>query len=127
MALHRLAGTPFAAVAGAALRKLVAVMPAPDAAEAYRRAGRVHLIGDGPATPVPASVADAVAARRVLRLRYADRGGADSVRDVEPLAYLGNRTHWYLVAWCRLRDGLRCFRTDAATSAMYCGAGGPAG
>jgi predicted DNA-binding transcriptional regulator YafY len=116
VALHRLAGTPFASAAGAALRKLVAVMPAADVAEAHRLASRVQLIGGGPATPVPAAVADAVAARRVLRLRYADRAGADSVRDVEPLAYLGNRTHWYLVAWCRLRDGLRCFRTDRILS-----------
>ncbi|SCE88381.1 HTH domain-containing protein [Micromonospora viridifaciens] len=116
VALHRLGGTPFAAAAGAALRKLVAVMPAADVAEAHRLAGRVHLIAGGPATPVPAAVADAVAARRVLRLTYADRAGADSVRDVEPLAYLGNATHWYLVAWCRLRDGLRCFRTDRIRS-----------
>ncbi|MFE9958609.1 helix-turn-helix transcriptional regulator [Micromonospora sp. NPDC005299] len=112
VALHRLGGTPFAPAAGAALRKLVAVMPPADAAEAHRLAGRVHLIGGGPAAPVPAAVADAVTARRVLRLTYADRAGATSARDVEPLAYLGNPTHWYLVAWCRLRDGLRCFRTD---------------
>ncbi|MET8837829.1 WYL domain-containing protein [Micromonospora sp. NPDC004540] len=52
----------------------------------------------------------------MLRLRYADRAGAVSARDVEPLAYLGNPTHWYLVAWCRLRDGLRCFRTDRIVS-----------
>ena len=116
VALHRLAGTPFAGPAATALRKLVAVLPAADAAEAHRLAGRVHLIGDGPATPVPATVADAVAARRVLRIRYADRAGADSTRDVEPLGYLGNPRHWYLLAWCRLRDELRCFRTDRIRS-----------
>jgi predicted DNA-binding transcriptional regulator YafY len=116
VALHRVGGTPFAAAAGAALRKLVAVMPAADVAEAHRLAGRVRLIGGGPATPVPAAVADAVAARRMLRLRYADRAGTVSARDVEPLGYLGNRAHWYLVAWCRLRDGLRCFRTDRIVS-----------
>ncbi|MFF0659332.1 MULTISPECIES: YafY family protein [Micromonospora] len=116
VALHRLGGSPFAPAAGAALRKLVAVMPPAAVAEAHRLAGRVHLVGDGPGTPVPSAVADAVAAGRVLRLRYADRGGADSARDVEPLAYLGNSAHWYLVAWCRLRDGLRCFRTDRIRS-----------
>ncbi|MEU5940384.1 WYL domain-containing protein [Micromonospora sp. NPDC047548] len=112
VALHRLGGTPFAGAGATALRKVLAVMPAADAAEAHRLAGRVHLIGDGPATPVPATVADAVSARRVLRLRYADRAGTASVREVEPLGYLGNPRHWYLLAWCRLRDGLRCFRTD---------------
>ncbi|WP_406042309.1 WYL domain-containing protein [Micromonospora sp. NBC_00898] len=116
VALHRLGGTPFAAAAGAALRKLVAVMPAADVAEAHRLAGRVHLIGDGPATPVPAVVADAVTARRVLRLAYADRSGVVSSRDVEPLGYLGNPRHWYLLAWCRLRGELRCFRTDRMVS-----------
>ncbi|MFJ8578529.1 helix-turn-helix transcriptional regulator [Micromonospora sp. NPDC093277] len=116
LALRGLRGTPFAAAAGAALRKLVAVMPAAAVAEAHRLADRVHLIGDGPATPVPAAVADAVAAGRVLRLTYADRAGTGSTRDVEPLGYLGNARHWYLLAWCRLRDGLRCFRTDRIRS-----------
>ncbi len=80
----------------------MAVLPAADAAEAHRLAGRVHLIGDGPATPVPATVADAVAARRVLRIRYADRAGADSTRDVEPLGYLGNSDTgtWWPGAGC---------------------------
>ncbi|MEH0974520.1 WYL domain-containing protein [Micromonospora sp. CPCC 205546] len=116
VALHRMRGTPFAAAAGTALRKLLAVMPAADAAEAHRLAARVHLIGDGPVAPVPAVVADAVRARRVLRIRYADRAGAGSLRDVEPLGYLGNPRHWYLLGWCRLRDGIRAFRTDRITS-----------
>ncbi|MFF0175667.1 helix-turn-helix transcriptional regulator [Micromonospora profundi] len=116
VALHRLGGSPFAPAAGVALRKLVAVMPPAAVAEAHRLAGRVHLVGGGPGTAVPAAVADAVAAGRVLRLRYADRDGADSARDVEPLGYLGNETHWYLVAWCRLRDAVRCFRTDRIRS-----------
>lgn len=112
VALHRLAGTPFAVAGGTALRKLLAVLPAADAAHARLLAGRVLLVGSGPATSVPAVVADAVAARRVLRLRYADRCGVSSSREVEPLGYLGNDRHWYLLAWCRLRAGLRCFRTD---------------
>ncbi|MFY1595361.1 helix-turn-helix transcriptional regulator [Micromonospora sp. WMMD737] len=116
VALHRMRGTPFAAAAGTALRKLISVMPAADAAEAHRLAARVHLIGDGPVTPVPAAVADAVRARRVLRLRYADRAGAGSLRDVEPLGYLGNPRHWYLLGWCRLRAGIRAFRVDRITS-----------
>ncbi|MFF5171928.1 helix-turn-helix transcriptional regulator [Micromonospora sp. NPDC000089] len=116
VALHRLGGTPFAPAAGAALRKLVAVMPPADVAEAHRLAGRVHLVGGGPAASVPAAVADAVTARRVLRLGYADRAGTVSSRDVEPLGYLGNSRHWYLVAWCRLRDEVRCFRTDRIVS-----------
>ena len=57
-------------------------------------------------------VADALDTRRVLRLGYANREGAITVREIEPLGYLGKAAHWYLVAWCRLRDALRLFRTD---------------
>lgn len=112
VALHRLGGGPFTEAGATALRKLLAVMPPADAAEARRLAGRVHLIGGGPAAPVPAAVAGAVTARRVLRLGYADRAGAVTERVVEPLGFLGNPWHWYLLAWCRLRDGLRAFRVD---------------
>ncbi|WP_229403519.1 helix-turn-helix transcriptional regulator [Micromonospora okii] len=116
VALHRLGGGPFAEAGATALRKLLAVMPPADAAEARRLAGRVYLVGDGPAAPVPAAVADAVTARRALRIGYADRAGAATERVVEPLGFLGNPWHWYLLAWCRLRDGLRAFRVDRIAS-----------
>ncbi|HVV11342.1 YafY family protein [Amycolatopsis sp.] len=117
VALRRVAGTPFQAAAGTALRKLLAVMQPGDAEAACELAGRVHLFEDAaPTAPVPRMVAGAVAARRVLRLGYTDRTGAVSTREVEPLGYLGKENHWYLVAWCRLRDGVRAFRTDRITT-----------
>jgi predicted DNA-binding transcriptional regulator YafY len=117
LALHGLEGTPFRATAGSALVKLVAAMQADDAAAARDLAGRVHLLGDGGATPsMPRVVADAVATRRVLRIGYGDREGVVTNREVEPLGYVGKESHWYLVAWCRLRDALRAFRTDRITS-----------
>lgn len=113
MALPALAGTPFHTTAAAALRKLVAAMGPADAAAARAMAARIHLVGrPGGAAPVPRLVADALTVGRVLRIRYADRGGTATVREVEPLGYLGTRAHWYLVGWCRLRDGVRAFRTD---------------
>ena len=112
IALHRMEGTPFRAAAGSALRKLVAAMQAGDAAAAHDLAGRVHLVGGGTPAPIPRLISDAVAARRVLRIRYGDREGAATTREVEPLGYVGKETYWYLVAWCRLRDALRAFRTD---------------
>jgi predicted DNA-binding transcriptional regulator YafY len=124
VALRGLEGTPFRVTAGSALRKLVAAMQDDDADAARDLAGRIHLLGDlggavsgaGTAPPVVRVVADAVATGRVLRLGYGDRAGAVTVRDVEPLGYVGKDDHWYLVAWCRLRDGLRAFRTDRITS-----------
>ncbi|GAB3160251.1 helix-turn-helix transcriptional regulator [Amycolatopsis sp. NPDC004378] len=116
IALKRLEGTPFRAEAGSALRKLVAAMRESDAAAAHELAGRVHLVATPPAHPIPRVLADALASRRVLRIGYGDREGTVTRRDVEPLGYVGKPEHWYLVAWCRLREELRVFRTDRITS-----------
>ena len=99
LALQRLEGTPFRATAGSALRKLVAAMQGDDAAAARDLAGRIHLF------------ADALSTRRVLRIGYVDREGATTMREIEPLGYVGTATHWYLMAWCRPtgpRRGRRC-------------------
>src|ERR1035441_2512499 len=103
----------FQTTAGSALRKLVTAMQRDDAAAAHDLAGRSHLFGDAaPRRSGRGVVAAARDPRRVLRLGYANREGAITVREIEPLGYLGKAAHWYLVAWCRLRDALRLFRTD---------------
>jgi predicted DNA-binding transcriptional regulator YafY len=112
LALQRLDGTPFHAAATTGLRKLVAAMQSDDASAARTLAGRVHLVGDKETSRVPRLVADALTAQRVLRITYADRAGAASVREIEPMGYVGSPSHWYLVAWCRLRQSIRAFRTD---------------
>ena len=113
VALHSSAGTPFHSAGGAALRKLLAAMRDDDAAAAHDLLSRVHLLGRDPeASAVPALLTDAVSARRVLRLRYTDREGRSTIRDVEPVGYVGSTTAWYLLGWCRLRSGLRAFRLD---------------
>jgi predicted DNA-binding transcriptional regulator YafY len=117
LALRRLAGTPFEEAARGALRKLVAVMPPADVARAEDLGRRVHLVNHEPAPPPVARViADALSARRVLAVDYADRFGTTSRRLVEPLAYLGGRDQWYLVGWCRLRGAARVFRIDRIVS-----------
>jgi len=110
--LHALGGTPFAADARDALRKVLAVMPEPERAAADEFAGRVQLLVSPSPTPeVPHVLRDALSARRVLRLVYADARGATTDRLVEPVGFLGGE-QWYLIAWCRLRDALRGFRLD---------------
>lgn len=71
-----------------------------------------------PAAPVPAVIADALTAGRVLRIGYRDKHGALSSRDIEPVGYVGNQGQWYLVAWCRLREGIRAFRVDRIESSV---------
>lgn len=117
VALRRLEGTPFQVTAGSALRKLIAAMQADDAAAARDLAGRIHLLSDAGSKPsMPRMVADTLSTDRVLRIGYGDREGAATMREIEPLGYVGKETHWYLVAWCRLRDALRAFRVDRISS-----------
>jgi predicted DNA-binding transcriptional regulator YafY len=112
VALEALHGTPFHDAARSALRKLVAVMPASGAAEAHELAGRIKLIGPAPAE-VPAAIARALSAHRVLRFGYVDRRGEPTAREIEPIGYLGGGgPHWYLLGWCRLRGAPRAFRLD---------------
>jgi predicted DNA-binding transcriptional regulator YafY len=59
---------------------------------------------------------EALRADRVVQLRYQDAGGAESTRDVEPLGSIEKEGQWYLIAWCRLRDGVRAFRGDRMLS-----------
>ncbi|GAA5184200.1 YafY family protein [Rugosimonospora acidiphila] len=111
VALEAVHGTPFHEAARSALRKLIAVMPERDAADAHELAGRIRLVG--PASPeVPSAIARALSARRVLRFQYVDRNGEPTAREVEPLGYAGGGPHWYLLGWCRLRKAQRLFRLD---------------
>lgn len=59
------------------------------------------------------TVQQGVVLRRVLRMAY--RGlerDEDTQREVEPLGVVFYGGSWYLVAWCRLRLGIRHFRVD---------------
>jgi predicted DNA-binding transcriptional regulator YafY len=57
-------------------------------------------------------IASGITDRLVVRLHYVDEAGFLTTRDVEPVTCLVHRDHWYLVAWCRLRHGIRAFRFD---------------
>ena len=92
-------------------------MPAPGAA-AGPGSGRVG-------TAVPLAVQEAITARHVLLLDYRDRRDVMTSREVEPVAFAATRAHWYLVAWCRLRDGARAFRLDRIRAAVDTGEPAP--
>jgi predicted DNA-binding transcriptional regulator YafY len=116
VALARVAGTPFAQEAAAALRKVLSAMHEADAEAARELASRVYLVGDANPAPVPTLITDALAVRRVLRIGYTDRDGLVTRRDIEPLGFVGTAERWYLLAWCRLREAVRVFRTDRITT-----------
>jgi predicted DNA-binding transcriptional regulator YafY len=132
VSLARAEATPFAAAMRSALRKVLAVASAAQTAEAGQLAEAVRLIEssrpgeNGAAGPaVPLAIQEAITARHVLRLSYRDRHDVVTSREVEPVAFAGTRTNWYLVAWCRLRDGARAFRMDRIQAAADTGEPAP--
>jgi len=114
--LGALRRSPFRQSAATAGRKILAVMPSEDARRASALASRVHLLEPDEEMSTPPSFAAALRAGRVVRLRYRDPAGRESVREVEPLGSVGKEGYWYLIAWCRLRDGVRAFRGDRMLS-----------
>jgi predicted DNA-binding transcriptional regulator YafY len=114
VALRQASGSPFARAATSALRKIMAAMPDQEAAAARELAGRVGFLTSAldETAAIPMIIENAVTARHVLRLHYIDKQGAPTEREVEPVMFMAGPEAWYLVAWCRLRDGLRVFRLD---------------
>lgn len=109
-------GSPYSRSARTALHKIVAAMSAADSASARELAHRVRFLtppdtSEQP-TSVPAVLEEAMSARRVVRLRYVAADGAETERDVEPVAFTAVSLRWYLIGWCRLRKGARVFRID---------------
>jgi len=100
---------------GSALAKIRAVLPPDHQDHITRLEGRMSL----PTSPRPTTSASlfaiqkALAERTILRISYRGAGKADSMpREIEPmgLTYYGDR--WHLIAWCRVRQDYRDFRTD---------------
>lgn len=112
VALQSMGASPFRSAAETAMRKLVSAMSSDDAQTARDLAARVHFLRDEPAERMPRAIADALATARVLRIEYRDRGGERTRRDIEPLGYVESDGAWVLIAWCRLRGGIRAFRID---------------
>ncbi len=74
---------------------------------------------------VPLVIQEAITAGHVLRLDYRDRNDQVTVRDVEPVAFVATSKQWYLMAWCRLREGSRAFRLDRILAAVDTGEPAP--
>ncbi|NGZ25944.1 MAG: YafY family transcriptional regulator [Magnetococcales bacterium] len=64
-------------------------------------------------------IAQALQERRLLKITYLARSSnRQSSRRVDPQRLIHHRENWYLVAYCRQKQGLRTFSVDAVTSAF---------
>jgi predicted DNA-binding transcriptional regulator YafY len=122
LALARSGDLPFAGAARSALVKLAAVMAHGEREAARtlsRRIGLMHRRRSALDGPVARAVETAIADRRVLVIDYVDREGRTTEqRVIEPVGLsISDDGLWYLLGWCRLRQGARVFRVDRIDAA----------
>jgi predicted DNA-binding transcriptional regulator YafY len=111
---------PFAEAGRSALQKLAGVMASAPKDTASRLVSHIRVVrgpGGGPVNPVSDVVQQALIDSVAVELTYRDGHGRETVRVVEPAGVIGTRNGWYLVAWCRLRQGPRSFRLDRIVEA----------
>ena len=117
-ALAAAGAMPFADAARSARLKLAAVMGTTDAQRAEQLAGRIRVTRrDTSRSPVLREVEEAVLRRVVLAVDYEDRHGNATHRAVEAHGLFASKSDWYLIGWCRMRDGGRVFRLDRIRAA----------
>jgi predicted DNA-binding transcriptional regulator YafY len=70
---------------------------------AYKKPTELHLT----------RILKAIASSSVIQINYTSAGRNESIsRNVEPIGIYFLGSHWYLIAFCRLRKDYRNFRTD---------------
>jgi predicted DNA-binding transcriptional regulator YafY len=113
-ALAAMPAMPFADAGRSALGKLAAVMATHPRDSAASLASRIRVtpFAEQPTSRVWETLQPALLQPEALRITYQDRSGAVTERTVEPAGLLGTSNGWFLVAWCRLRQGARTFRLD---------------
>jgi predicted DNA-binding transcriptional regulator YafY len=117
-ALAAVGPMPFADAARSARLKLAAVMTSADAAGAGVLADRIRVAPREIAPlPIMRAIEEAVSHRVVIELNYEDRTGAMTQRAVEAHGLFSSQSGWYLIGWCRMRDGGRVFRLDRIKNA----------
>jgi predicted DNA-binding transcriptional regulator YafY len=58
-------------------------------------------------------IRNAIVSRKVISLLYTSQYQQETTqREVEPIGLFYYSMSWHLIAWCRLRKGMRDFRTD---------------
>jgi predicted DNA-binding transcriptional regulator YafY len=116
---HHDAGDPADPV-GSALGKIVRALPEPVAAqaEAVRRttAPAPDRAAARPHPGTAATLVDACANRRSVRLGYRSEAGSEWVMEVDPWAVVVRHGRWYLLCRSHSKDATRAYRIDRVRS-----------
>jgi predicted DNA-binding transcriptional regulator YafY len=109
-------GSPFSVDAATAAAKVLDTLGPAARTGAEALAQRVWVLPAQdfePASPgVLRAIERSLAERLALTIDYRDDRGNKTRRTIEPIMAAWGNERWYLVAHCRMRDGIRWFRTD---------------
>ncbi|NKX93696.1 WYL domain-containing protein [Sanguibacter hominis ATCC BAA-789] len=100
---------PFADLAATGVRKVLDVLDPVSQARAEQLAGRIWVDSAPASRRTWSALEQAMAERRVVRIRFVARDGAVTTRDVDPVLFAQAGGSWYLIGWCRLRRAMRWF------------------
>jgi predicted DNA-binding transcriptional regulator YafY len=112
VAIHANQDMPFANDGASALTKILSVMTPATRETADDVLSRVWIRGHRNRGLAARRLDEAIRLHRVTNINYDDANGNPSKRTVEPLLLARTGGHWYLMAYCRLRDNGRWFRLD---------------
>lgn len=114
---------PFSDSARAAIRKVLDVLDPVARRRAAELSQRIWVdVGPAPHRRVMSVLEQATIDQVTVKLTYTDSKGDTTRREVEPMIFALNGNRWMLVAWCRLRDGIRWFdltRIQRATATRH--------
>jgi predicted DNA-binding transcriptional regulator YafY len=114
---------PFSDSARAAIRKVLDVLDPVTRRRAAELSNRVWVdVGPAAHRRVMSVLEQATVDQVTINLTYTDAKGESTRREVEPMIFALTRRRWMLVAWCRLRDGVRWFdltRIQSATATRH--------
>ncbi|WP_230115582.1 helix-turn-helix transcriptional regulator [Microbacterium oxydans] len=104
------AQAPFADSARASIRTVLDVLDLVTRRKAAELSNRVWVdVAPSAGRRVMSALEQATIDQRTVNLAYTDAEGRSTRREVEPMIFAFTGGQWYLVAWCRLRDGIRWF------------------
>ena len=113
LALSETGRMPYGSAAQAALRKVRAGLGSHVKDHVGQWDSQVAVVAKEPvAREVLRAIEAAVTASTALGIEYVAADGTATSRTVEPVGMLRGQDHWYLIGWCRTREGFRAFRTD---------------
>lgn len=113
LALTETGRMPYGSAAQSALRKVRAGLGSRAKDRVGQWDSQVAVVAKEPvASDVLHAIESAVTTSTALTVDYVAGDGARNERVVEPVGMLRGQDHWYLIAWCRTREGFRAFRTD---------------